>query len=192
MEVVREILMNPIKAILKAKKNRDINKTLLVLVLSWIMIDISFSITLYRIGIPLIALSSALAIFLFGILFSLFYGYIINVVMNVLGGRGKYYDGLTAATYSSLPISIGILVTAFLSFINVVLGGLLGFLILAVTTALSLTVYFRAIKEFYSTDMVITFVGFLVTIYVLMIAIYLSLGFSVGSSIFTMFPRQIM
>jgi len=192
MEVVREILMNPIKAILKAKKNRDINKTLLVLVLSWIMIGISFSITLYRIGIPLIALSSALAIFLFGILFSLFYGYIINVVMNVLGGRGKYYDGLTAATYSSLPISIGILVTAFLSFINVVLGGLLGFLILAVTTALSLTVYFRAIKEFYSTDMVITFVGFLVTIYVLMIAIYLSLGFSVGSSIFTMFPRQIM
>jgi len=192
MEVARDILMNPLKAILKAKKDRDVNKTLLVLFLSWIMVGISFSITLYRIGLLSIALSSALAIFLFGILFSFFYGYIINIVMNVLGGKGKYYDGLTAATYSSLPISIGILVTAILSFINVVLGGLLGFITLAITTALSLSIYFRAIKEFYSTDMVVTFVGFLITIYVLMIAIYLSLGFSVGSSIFTMFPAGVM
>jgi hypothetical protein len=192
MEVIRDILMNPVKAILKAKKDRNMNKTLLILVISWIMVGISFSITLYRIGTPIIALSSALAIFLFGTLFSLFYGYIINVVMNVLGGKGKYYDGLTAATYSSLPISIGILVTTVLSFINVVLGGLLGFIALAITTALSLSIYFRAIKEFYSTDMVVTFVGFLVTIYVLMIAIYLSLGFSIGSSIFTMFPNQMM
>jgi len=192
MEVIRDILMNPVKAILKAKKDRNMNKTLLILVISWIMVGISFSFTLYRIGTPLIALSSALAIFLFGILFSLFYGYIINIVMNVLGGKGKYYDGLTAATYSSLPISIGILVTTILSFINVVLGGLLGFLALAITTALSLSIYFRAIKEFYSTDMVVTFVGFLVTIYVLMIAIYLSLGFSIGSSIFTMFPNQMV
>jgi len=192
MEVARDILMNPLKAILKAKKDRDVNKTLLVLFLSWIMVGISFSITLYRIGLLSIALSSALAIFLFGILFSFFYGYIINIVMNVLGGKGKYYDGLTAATYSSLPISIGILLTAILSFINVVLGGLLGFITLAITTALSLSIYFRAIKEFYSTDMVVTFVGFLITIYVLMIAIYLSLGFSIGSSIFTMFPAGVM
>jgi len=105
--------------------------------------------------------------------------------MNILGGKGKYYESLTAATYSSLPISLGILITSFLSLINSVLGGFLGFIIIAITSALSLSIYFKAIKEFYSTDMLITFVGFLIIIYTFIIAVYVSVAFSMSSTFFS-------
>jgi O-antigen/teichoic acid export membrane protein len=184
LERIKEILTNPVTAILKAKKEKNLNKTLSILILSWILVGISFFLAFYKTALILVAFGSALAVFLFGILFSIFYSYVIDIVMNILGGKGKYYDSLTAATYSSLPISIGILLTSILSEVHPVLGVIIGFIVIAVTTALSLSIYFRAIKEFYSTDMFMTFVGFLLILYVFMIAFYISTAFSISSMLF--------
>jgi uncharacterized membrane protein len=104
--------------------------------------------------------------------------------MKILGGKGRYYDSLTATSYSSLPISFGLLLMSIVSAINVTLGLFIGFVAIAVTSALSLSIYFRAIKEFYGTDMFLTFMGFLIILYVIMIAIYISAAFSMGSTIF--------
>lgn len=183
LERLKEILVNPVTAILKAKKEKDLTKTLLILIYSWLSIGVSFFL-FYRSSSMLIAFGSSLAIFLFGILFSLFYSYLIGIVMNILGGKGKYYESLTATTYSSLPISLGLLLMSILFAINTMLGIIIGFFVIAITTALSLSIYFRAIKEFYSTDMLIVFLGFLIILYVLMIAVYISIGFSIGSSLF--------
>lgn len=192
MERVSEILTNPVTAILKAKKEKNIAKTLFILIFSWILIGISFFLVLYRTTIALVSFGSGLAVFLFGILFSIFYSYITDIVMNILGGKGKYYESLTATTYSSLPISIGLLLTSILSSLHPMLGGIIGFLAIVITTALSLSIYFRAIKELYSTDMIITFVGFLLIIFVLMIAFYLSFAFSMSSTIFKAFPLKMV
>ena len=104
--------------------------------------------------------------------------------MNILGGKGKYYEALTATTYSSLPISIGLFIMSLVSAAYPMLGMLLGFIVLAITIALSLSIYFRSIKELYSTDMFTTFIGFLIIIYVFMLSIYLSTAFSMGSTLF--------
>lgn len=188
---VIEILTNPVTAILKAKKEKNLNKTLLILILSWVIVSIGFFFVFYKTTTILFTIGSVLTVFLFGILFSLFYSYIIDVVMNILGGKGKYYESLTATTYSSLPISIGLLLTSIVSSIHPVLG-IIGFIVIAVTTALSLSIYFRAIKEFYATDMLITFVGFFIILYVFLIAIYISAAFSMGSTIFQLLSLKMM
>lgn len=184
LERIKELLMNPVIAIAKAKKEKSINKTIMILVLSWVLISMSFFFSFYKDIIFLVAFGSTLTVLLFGIIFSIFLSYILNIIMNVLGGKGKYYEALTATTYSSLPISIGLFIMSLVSAIYPLLGMLLGFIIVAITIALSLSIYFRSIKELYSTDMFTTFIGFLIIIYVFMLSIYLSAAFSMGSTLF--------
>ena len=183
MERIKEILVDPVLAITKSKKEKSMNKTLLILILSWILVGISFLFS-YKSPLLLEKIGFTLSVFLFGILFSIFYSYLTDIIMKILGGKGKYYDSLTATSYSSLPISFGLLLMSIVSAINVTLGLFIGFVAIAVTSALSLSIYFRAIKEFYGTDMFLTFMGFLIILYVIMIAIYISAAFSMGSTIF--------
>ncbi len=183
MERIKEILVDPVLAITKSKKEKSMNKTLLILILSWILVGISFLFS-YKSPLLLEKVGFTLSVFLFGILFSLFYSYLTDIIMKILGGKGKYYDSLTATSYSSLPISFGLLLMSIVSAINVTLGLFIGFVAIAVTSALSLSIYFRAIKEFYGSDMFLTFMGFLIILYVIMIAIYISAAFSMGSTIF--------
>lgn len=184
MERIKEIFTNPVVAIAKAKKEKNLNKTILILLISWVFISISFFFSFYKDILLLVAIGSALTILLFGLLFSIFLSYLINIVMNILGGKGKYYEALTATTYSSLPISIGLLLMSLITSIYPTLGMLVGFILLAITIALSLSIYFRSIKELYSTDMFATFIGFLIVMYVFTLSIYLSAAFSMGSTVF--------
>jgi len=184
LERIKEIFTNPVVAITKAKKEKNLNKTISILLISWVFISISFFFSFYKDILLLVAVGSALTILLFGLLFSIFLSYLINIVMNILGGKGKYYEALTATTYSSLPISIGLLLMSLITSINPTLGMLVGFILLAITIALSLSIYFRAIKELYSTDMFATFIGFLIVMYVFTLSIYLSAAFSMGSTVF--------
>jgi hypothetical protein len=184
LERIKEILSNPVVAITKSKKERNLNKTFLILIFTWFLVSLSFFFSFYKEYLFLVAVGSFLTIFLFGILFSIFFSYLINLVMNILGGRGKYYDSLTAATYSSLPISVGLLLISILSAINAAIGMIISFVFIAIMLALSLSIYFRAIKELYSTDMFTTFIGFLIIIYVFMLTLYISSAFSMGSALF--------
>ena len=184
MQRLKEILTTPVTAITKAKKEKSLSKTFLILILSWILLSMSFFLSFYKELMIIIALGSALTIFLFGILFSIFYSYVIDILMNVLGGKGKYYDSLTAATYSSFPISLGLLITSIATLVHPYLGLIVGFISISFTVALSFSIYFRAIKDLYSTDMLTTFIGLLIIIYVFIITSYITTAFSMNSMLF--------
>jgi len=183
LERVKEILLNPLAAITKAKKERNLNKTILIMIFSWFIIAVSFLFS-YNSEFMIIKISSSIAIFLFGILFSIFFSYILNIVMKILGGKGKYYEALTATTYSSLPVSFGFLIMSIAYAIHPMIGMIIGFIIFAITTASSLSIYFRAIKEFYSTDIFVNFIGILIVIYSLIISMYISTFFSISFPLF--------
>ena len=70
MERIKELFTNPVAAITKAKKEKDLNKTVIILVLSWVLISISFFFSFYREVLLLVALGSTITILLFGMLFS--------------------------------------------------------------------------------------------------------------------------
>jgi hypothetical protein len=108
----------------------------------------------------------------------------INFVMNILGGRGKYHDGLTATTYSSMPVSFGFLLLSMLYAIHPLLGMTIGIVIISITAALSLSIYFRALKEFYSTDMLTTLIGILIVFFALLTSAYISAMFAMGYPLF--------
>jgi len=172
LERIKELLKSPSIAINKAKKERDVYKTFWILIITWILMGLSISIIALKAFPPFISVGSGIVIFIFGFLFSLFCSYVIAIIMNILGGKGKYYEALTATTYSSFPVSVGFIITAILAFIHPVLL-ILGFILLIITSALSFSIYFKAIKEFFNVDMMTTFVGFIILIYVFILSIYI-------------------
>jgi len=171
MERLKELFKSPTLAISKAKREKNISKTLWILILTWILFGLSIFIVSAKMFTIMISIGVAVSVFLIGLLCSMFCGYLIEIIMNVLGGKGKYYEGLTTATYAKFPISFGFIITALLSLIHP-FTGVIGFVIIAITVALGLSIYFRGIKELFGTDTLTTFIGFVVLIYVFVIAVY--------------------
>jgi hypothetical protein len=175
---MKELLKSPLIAITKAKKEKNINKSMLILIISWILTGLSFSLISIKMFSVITAIGIGLSVMMFGILFSIFCSYIIKIIMNILGGKGRYHEALTATAYSSFPVSLGFLMLSILVLIHPVLS-IIGFIILAITTAISFSIYFKAVKEFFGTDMITVFIGFLILIYVFIIALYITMMFSV-------------
>jgi len=172
LERLKELFKSPLTAINKAKREKNTNKTLLILILTWILFGLSFFIIVIKTStIILISVGTAMSVFLLGFLASIFCAYLIETIMNILGGRGKYYEGLTSLTYAAFPISLGFLITALLSLIHPLLG-IIGFIVVAITVALGLSIYFKSIKELFGTDMITTLIGFLIIVYVFAISVY--------------------
>jgi hypothetical protein len=172
-KTLNQLLKSPLDAINRAKREKNMGKTIWILILTWFLIGASFLIVSLKMFTALISIGVGITFFLLGVLCSIFCGYIIVIIMNVLGGRGKYFEGLTVMTYSSFPISVGIFITALLTLIHPMLG-FIGFIIIAVKTALSLSIYFRSVKVLFGTDMLTAFIGFLIILYVFMISLYLT------------------
>jgi len=186
-----EILKTPLTAIKKAKREKNINKTVGILVVTWILFGISFFILAIKTYTPLVSLGISMSIFLSGLLCNLFCGYLTTVVINVLGGRGKYYEGLTAVTYTFYPISIGVIITALLSLVHPALS-IIGFIVIAVKAALGFSIYFRSVKEFFNTSMLIALITFLILIYVVVVAMYVTILFNIQPfTIFSNFQSQL-
>jgi len=179
LERIKELLKSPLIAINKAKKERDVYKTFWILIITWILMGLGFSIIILKTFNPIISIGAGIIVFLFGFLFSLFCSYITAIIMNVLGGKGKYYQSLTATTYSSFPVSVGFFITAILAFIHPILL-IFGLILLIITAALSFSIYFKAIKELFSVDMITTFVGFIILIYVFVLSVYIISIFGVA------------
>jgi hypothetical protein len=68
--------------------------------------------------------------------------------------------------------------------IHPILGITIGIVAITITTASGLSIYFRAIKEFYSTDMLTNFIGFLIIFFALFISIYVSVMYSMSYPLF--------
>ena len=179
LERIKELLKSPLIAINKAKKERDVYKTFWILIITWILMGLGFSIIILKTFNPIISIDAGIIVFLFGLVFSLFCSYITSIIMNVLGGKGKYYQSLTATTYSSFPVSVGFFITAILAFIHPILI-IFGLILLIITAALSFSIYFKSIKELFSVDMITTFVGFIILIYVFVLSVYIISIFGVA------------
>ncbi|MFH0929193.1 MAG: Yip1 family protein [Candidatus Aenigmatarchaeota archaeon] len=189
-KTLKSILTNPAEAISKAKKSKNVSETLWILFLSFVMIGAGLSIVSLGMFTAVVSAAVGITILLLGSLFSAFLGYLLSIVMNILGGKGKVKDGLAVVSYSIFPISIAVLVTALLSMIHPTIG-FLGFILMAVQTALGFSIYFRAVKELFKTDMVRVLIGFLIMIYVIMISAYLTLAIS-SSTVLPFFSEMMM
>ncbi len=171
-----EILTSPVKAIAKAKKEKNLGKSIGVLVVAALLFAIATAIGMIPIsGLAQIGAESAVGIFFLVLVGGLFLGWIVKIVMTTLGGVGKYFEGLTAVAYSSLPISIGMVIASIASVTlaqSPVAGMVVSFVFLAIFGALGLAILYRAVKDLFRTDMITTLLGVSIVYLAMFTAIY--------------------
>lgn len=184
------ILKKPVEAVYNAKRKKIISETLWVLLLSWVMIGVGLLTVSLRLLDPLISFAIGIIVLVAGLFFSMFTGYLITKVMVIIGGKGNFFDGLTTVSYTIFPISIAILITSLLALVHPALG-VIGFVPIAIQTALGLSLYFRCVKVLYNVDTVTTLVGFFIIVYVLMVSVYLTVSLT-STDIYSMFGQIMM
>lgn len=177
LKTLRTILNSPLNAVKYAKRRKNMSEVLQILLLTWTIVGISLFAVSVRIFDLLVSFAVGVIGFVAGFFLSMFFGYLITRVMNILGGRGKFIDGLITISYSLFPISIGVVITSLLALIHPALG-ILGFVAIAIQTSLSISLYFRLIKELFRVNIITTLVGFFIIMYVIMASVYLTVSLS--------------
>lgn len=169
MKELKEFFVSPETVIKKAKKEKNLNKT----VGYQILVSVIFAVASYLIGYTanfLYPETFAITCFILGFLGMLFAGYLATIVMNVLGGRGKYFEGLTAVVYTMVPPSIGTLILALLSYVQQLTW--LGVIAVIITSAMGYAIFYRSLKELFRTDMITAFLGTGVIVFSILIGVY--------------------
>lgn len=131
----------------------------------------SFVVKILNMGMVNLGVLVFFTVFLGG----LFFGWVTKTIMNLLGGEGGYFEGLTTIAYPVLAATVGILVAMVLSYIPVV-GTLLAFITIAVSFSVAYASMYRFAKELFDTDMITAFVGISVLFAIVIVSIYGSLA----------------
>jgi hypothetical protein len=176
-DIPRELLTQPVAAIARAKKTKDINKTLVLLVVEWVIIGLGILVA-FRELTKVVALSFFAT--LLGIICTLFSGLFTQIVFDTLGGKGKYYEGLTASVYAKFPISIGIFCASVISAVSIA-AIIPAFIVMMIFVLLGLSTFYRAVKELFTVDTITAWVGMSILFLAVFVSFYLTLVFSIGT-----------
>lgn len=181
-----DIIRNPAKSIAGAKKRKSMNRTLIVAVESAVLFAVAAAVVMAKTGFSALVLAAAVSAFLFVLICILLFGLIVQIAATTLGCRGKYYEGLTAAAYSTVPMAVGVFVVSLLALVPMAAG--LRLMVIALTFALGFSLLYRAIKELFATDMITSFVVVSVSILAVFAAVYVSFGFSMLTNMAALLP----
>ncbi len=187
VQVCIDILKDSPKSLLEAKKKRDIKKTVLVLVQTAVIFAAASGILVVKAGLTdSIVISSVASVFITILIAGLLSALVIHVATSTLGGKGKFFEGITAVSYSFVPMSAGVLVAAILTFVPYSSG--IQLIVLAVGFSQGLATLYRGVKELYSTDMLTSFVALSVAILAIILAVYASVGLALIGGLATVAP----
>lgn len=170
---MKQLLTNPVSAINDAKRSIKQDKVLTVLISEWVLFGLAFAIALQNFGMSA-ALRVGFAVAVAGAVFTLFGGFLIQIVFTVLGGKGNYWTGLTTSVYENFPLAVGVFLASLLFRVPFI-GVFLGALILIVMAITALSIFFRAIKELFRVDIITAWIGISILLLAFFVAIYTSM-----------------
>jgi hypothetical protein len=180
-KTIKEIFLSPVSAIKKAKKEKNLNKSLTILFVDWVLFALSALILSRNLAssIPTISpLFFGLFVFFLGYLASLLLGLIIQIIFTILGGKGGYFESITPLSYCELPLSLGVFLAGLFSLVALA-GLLISLIILSILVAMSIAIFYRGIKEMFKVDLITAWIGIGLIFATLFFAFYLSMIFSV-------------
>jgi hypothetical protein len=181
---MKEILTNPVAAIMHAKKRKDMSETIQLLIVDWIIISVAF-LLIPNLGLAAKAAAAAF-VGVVGILGTLFFGFLIQLVFNVLGGKGRFYEGLTSAVYAKFPIAVGIFIAALFTWLP--FAGLpIAVLASIIFTIIGVVAFYRSVKELFGTDIITAWIGVSILVLGIILGLYIAAVPLVGSG----FPQQL-
>jgi hypothetical protein len=176
MRLLKDLILNPVNVIKEAKRKKDINKSFMVLLINSILLFFSFLLFTYpsslirleyKIGISFI-------VFVLNVFGAILLSFFLELIFSILGGKGKFYEGLTSVSYAEFPLSLALFISS-LFFQIPSIGLLLSSVLLTIFGLISLSSWLRAIKEFFDVDWIVVWIGICVIGTSLVIAIYLTI-----------------
>ncbi len=153
---MKKYISRPAEVILESKKKKDLRSAVVHLLLSSLLMALAGSIASAKLSVQT-SMIVGVGMFLIVLIGSLVIGWLVQLITTTLGGRGGYREGLTTITNALVVPSIGAVAAAVFSYVPYV-GLLLVFLTLAVSLSIGIAVFYRSIKELFSTDMITAFV----------------------------------
>lgn len=127
----------------------------------------------------LVAVSTFIVVLLGG----LFLGWVYQIVLKALGGKGGLVEGVSVLAYSSVPLAVGSLLAVLVGFIpHTLIATLVGFILFAAFAALGFAAVYRGTKDLFGVDTITAFVAVTVFGTVVASALFGSLLLSGGLS----------
>lgn len=173
------------------KKGRDFTKPVAYLALASVLLGLSaavgfntlqasMSTAMGAIGLNpvLVAIGVAVMVFLAGI----FVSWIFGIGMTVLGGKGRFFEGLVCVAYPLKLMSIGIVIASVASLLGT-FSIIISFVALVFFGVLGYSALIRSTKEMFGVDMITAFIGVSVLFAVVMLAFYASAVFGAITSL---------
>lgn len=189
-------LLKPIKS----KREENLGKSVGILVVSAILFAIAAMIAFYGAQQFSKLIPSEIAIlgyagigggmFLLIFLGGLFYGWLLQLIMNVFTGKGKYLDGLTVIAYSSLPVSIGAIIAVIVGLIPWI-GSVISFAVMAIFGVIGYALAYQLTRSLFESDMITAFVAIIVLTGATALAVSISAvtGISVLKGLLPFLPK---
>lgn len=176
----RQLLSSPSNAIANAKRQKALVNSIGILVADWVLVGIAIAALLMggASKLPLVGGvvglaggAVAVAVAVLGFLCSLFVAWPTFVALNLLGGKGGYFEGLTPIAYALFVPAVGLLAASLLSFIPVI-GGIAAFVVIALAVAIGLATYLRGLSELFGVNLLTALIGAAIIHIALMAAIW--------------------
>ena len=155
---------------IKSKREVDLTKSIGILVVAAVVFAIASVIgaqqfssmipsRIATLGLAGMGIGMFILIFIGG----LFYGWLLQLTMTVLTGKGRYVDGLTAIAYTVFSLSIGAIISSILAYIPIA-GMVIAFAVMSIFGVIGYGLIYKLTKMLFETDMITAFVGIAVLI----------------------------
>lgn len=169
-----KLLTSPVEAVKEAKKEKNTGKTVGMLVISAILFVASFAIFQLRTISLQTSTTFFVGIFIGILVLGLFYGFVTKLVMGILGGKGRYFEGLTSITYSIFPVSVGTIISAILLYILTYISAGASFEVIGISSMITMFIstlvfmvflsigmatFYKSLVELFEVEMVVALVG---------------------------------
>ncbi len=163
------ILFSPLKAIASAKKEKNIKKSFLVLLISSFFISINILTTTKKFSLS--SFSTAVTVFFSSLvsvlMLAMFVALLLQLSLRILSGKGGYFHALTTLSYGLFIISCGSLIVSLISLapmhgLFATFFNLLTALILLFTFIISNAVILKAATELFQTELFVVVVALLI------------------------------
>lgn len=167
-------IFSPLSAIDAAKKERNMTKTMWMLVVTSLIMGVAALIIALQLGTQIGTAILILIGFAVGIFLSnLFNAWIYQFAINTISAKGTYYDTLTATTNSAFIVSIGIFVASILLLIPL-FGVVFALILVLLAMILSYAVLIRTLTVLTGADLLSIIVGLGIIVMASLITTYLA------------------
>jgi hypothetical protein len=167
-----KLLFNPSEAIDRAKTRKSFGLSFLTCVLGSLYLGITAFLLSFFVGFQTVenSLLFGLSLFIGFVVASFYSGWLLDVIMTTLVGKGTFWAGFTTRVYAMYIVSFAGLIASVLWAAHLILknnlltwGVYAAYLLLGpIVIAQALSAHLKAQKELYNTNMTVALVGLVV------------------------------